>query len=289
MSTAAVRMVCGSCGAGVSRGDAVCRSCGATLQFGSEGSGVVCPACGHRNDPAGDFCQSCGARLVPGAGVKKEPPAGERQRKKKQQSGGQAMRQTEPWMYVAGASIIALLAYVVYLALQSPSTRPSSGGAVSPALPAGSVAAAGGGEHIAALEQAVRDRPGDADARLALANGLHDHREWGRAIEEYTQYLRKNPGNADARVDMGICYFELSRSDPAKGEENFARAVSEMETALDRSPGHVPAAFNLGMIYLQKGEIQKSNEWLRRTVAMDKNHPLAQRAQRMLEQHSFTN
>lgn len=289
MSTAAVRMVCGSCGAAVSRGDAVCRSCGATLQFGSEGSGVVCPACGHRNDPAGDFCRSCGARLMPGTGVKKEPRAGERLRKKKRQSGEQAKRQTEPWMYIAGASVIALLAYVVYLALQSPSTRPSPGSAVSPALPAGPVAAAGGGEHIAALEQAVRDRPGDADALLALANGLHDHREWGRAVEEYTQYLQKNPGNADARVDMGICYFELSRSDPAKGKENFARAVSEMKTALKRSPGHVPAAFNLGVIYRQKGEIQKSNEWFKITVAMDKNHPLAQRAQRMLEQHSFTN
>jgi len=151
------------------------------------------------------------------------------------------------------------------------------------------VASPGGGGHIAALEQAVRDRPNDPEALLALANGLHDHREWDRAVQSYRSFLQKSPDNPDARVDLGICYFELSREKPEQGEEFFAKAVGEMETALKKSPRHVPAAFNLGAIYLQRGEVQRSNEWFRRAVAMDKNHPLAQRAQRMLEQHSFTN
>jgi Tfp pilus assembly protein PilF len=153
----------------------------------------------------------------------------------------------------------------------------------------GSVASAGGGNHIATLEQAVRDRPADPDVLLALANGLHDHREWERAIETYQKYLQMNPGNPDARVDMGICDFELSRAKPEMGEEYFGKAVGEMETALKESPKHVPAAFNLGVIYLQRGAVQQSNEWFRRAIAIDKNHPLAQRAQRMLEQHSFSN
>jgi lipopolysaccharide biosynthesis regulator YciM len=151
----------------------------------------------------------------------------------------------------------------------------------------GSVQPAGGGDHLAVLEQAVRDRPGDPDALRALANGLHDHREWERAVEIYQQYLQKSPGDPDARVDMGICYFELSQAGGEKGEEYFAKAVGAMETALRKSPGHVPSAFNLGVIHLQHGAVQQSNEWFKRAVAMDRNHPLAQRAQRMLEQHSF--
>jgi tetratricopeptide (TPR) repeat protein len=191
-------------------------------------------------------------------------------------------------MYLAGASILALIAYIVYLSLQSPSPSPASGSpaGVPPVL---SVPSAGGGDHIATLEQAVRDRPGDPDALLALANGLHDHRDWERAIETYQEYLQNNPGNPDARVDMGICYFEISQAKPERGEEYFAKAVGEMETALKKSPKHVPAAFNLGAIYLQRGAVQRSNDWFKRAVAMDKNHPLAQRAQRMLEQHSFSN
>jgi tetratricopeptide (TPR) repeat protein len=190
-------------------------------------------------------------------------------------------------MYVAGVSILALIVYIVSLSLQSPSL-PASGGPAG-ASPAGWVPSAGGGDHIATLEQAVRDRANDPDALLALANGLHDHRDWGRAIETYQKFLQKNPGDPDARVDMGICYFELSRAQPERAEEYFAKAVREMETALKKSPGHVPAAFNLGVIYLQRGAVQQSNEWFRRAIGMDKNHPLAQRAQRMLEQHSFSN
>jgi tetratricopeptide (TPR) repeat protein len=135
----------------------------------------------------------------------------------------------------------------------------------------------------------VRDNPGDAEALLNLANGLHDHRQWERAIQTYQQYLQKNPRNPDARVDMGICYSELSRANPEKGDDYFAKAVEAMESALEVSPKHVPAAFNLGIIHLQRGEVELSNEWFQRAIAMDKNHPLAQRAQRMLEQHSFTN
>ncbi len=283
MSTAAVRMVCGACGAAVGPSDVVCPSCGARLQFPGA-SGTACPSCGHRNPPGGLTCESCGARLVPGAAVRTESGGEERARTKKA-SRERAKSRTEPWMYIAGASVIALIAYIVYLAFQAPPPS-SAGGAVSGA-PAGSVAPMG--DHIGALEQAVRDRPGDPGALLELANGLQDHREWDRAIQAYEQYLEKIPGNPDARVDLGICYFELSRVKPDKAGEYFAKATGEMEAALKGSPKHVPAAFNLGVIYLQHGDLQKSNEWFRRAIAIDKNHPLAQRAQRMLEQHSFTN
>ncbi len=288
MSTAAVRMVCGACGAVVKRGDAVCPSCGAALQFGEDSSGPPCPACGHRNDPGRELCESCGARLGSGPTPRKDVRVQEKARKRKS-SQPEGRRRAEPWMYIAGASILALIVYVVSLALQSPSSSPVPGGGVTVAPPAGPVAPAGGAERIAALEQAVRDRPDDGEALLALANALHDQRAWDRAIEAYQKYLQKNPGNPDARVDLGICYFELSQLKPEKAQEYFLKAVSEMESALKRSPRHVPAAFNLGVIHLQHGEIQKSNEWFRRAVAMDKNHPLAQHAQRMLEQHSFTN
>lgn len=282
MASVPVRLVCGACGTVVGPGDSACPSCGAALDF-SGSDRVACPSCGHRNDPGRKTCESCGAGLAARAVAgERARPAG---RKKK---AVERTRRAEPWMYVAGISILALAAYVVWLALQSPSS-PASGGAGSPMPPSGPVVQAGGEEQIAALEQAVHDRPGDDQALLALANALHDHREWERAIGAYQQYLHKNPGNPDARVDMGICYFELSRTKPDSGEVNFSKAVSEMETALAKSPRHVPAAYNLGVIYLQRGDLQKSNEWFRRAIAMDKNHPLAQRAQRMLEQHSFTN
>ncbi len=284
MAAVPVRLVCGACGAAVGPGDSVCPSCGAALDF-SGSTRVPCPSCGHRNVPGRNTCESCGARLVARGASGGGEPRPERRKKK----GGEGTRRGEPWMYVAGASVLALVAYVVWLVVQSPSSSSVGGVVGSPMPPSGAAVQAPGDDQIAALEQAVRDRPGDQQALLALANALHDHREWERAIGAYQAYLQKNPANPDARVDMGICYFELSRAKPDSSEANFSKAVSEMEAALRTSPRHVPAAYNLGIIYLQRGDLTKSNEWFRRAIAMDKNHPLAQRAQRMLEQHSFTN
>jgi cytochrome c-type biogenesis protein CcmH/NrfG len=276
MSAVAVRTVCGACGAAVRLGDAVCPACGAALEFPA--GGAVCPACGLRNAPGAETCRSCGARLAGSSPVRREG---------KKQPGPQAeKRPVEPWIIVAGLAVVALVVAIVVL--QSP--PPPATGRPPVAMPAGSPAtAAARGDHIALLEQAVRERPGDPDALRALANGLHDHRDWERAIDTYQRYLQKNPGDPDARVDMGICYFELSQVKGEKGEEYFAKAVAEIEGALRKSPGHVPAAFNLGVIYLQRGLLQQSNEWFRRAVAIDRNHPLAQRAQRMLDQHAFGN
>lgn len=284
MAVVPVRMVCGACGAVVGPGDTVCPSCGAALEHPGAAGGA-CPSCGFRNAPGRDTCQSCGVRLVPGGGARVvSRPEGRKKRPVKE-----GRKRTEPWMYVAGVSVLGLLAYVVWLALQSPSSS-SSGGVVSGAPPAGVLNPSAGGEgQITVLEQAVRDRPGDAGALLALANALHDNREWGRAISAYQSYLQKNPGNPDARVDLGICYFELSRAKPEGSEENFSKAVNEMERAIRESPRHVPAAFNLGVIYRHRGALEESNEWFQRAIAIDRDHPLAQRARRMLEQHSFTN
>ncbi len=252
MSGVAVRMTCGACGAAVGPGDTVCPACGTALEFPARG----------------------GAAPSPGSSRAR------RERVRRDRSGGR--RPVEPWMVVAGLALLALVVTIVVLQTPSPATR-----AVSGAAPLSPLAGAGGQDHIALLEQAVRDRPGDLDTLRALANALHDHRDWKRAIAVYQQYLQKNPGDPDARVDMGICYFELSQLKGEKADEYFAKAVSEMELALEKSPGHVPAAFNLGVIYLERSLLEESNEWFRRAVAIDMNHPLAQRAQRMLDQHSF--
>jgi tetratricopeptide (TPR) repeat protein len=137
------------------------------------------------------------------------------------------------------------------------------------------------------LEQAVVANPNDQTALLALANGLHDSRNWARAISTYEKYLEKDPGNPDARVDMGICYFELAKQDPGKAGEYYGKAVATMQAALQGHPDHQPAAFNLGVVNLQMGNIEESTEWLKRAVDLGKSSPLGQRAQRMLEQHTI--
>jgi tetratricopeptide (TPR) repeat protein len=141
---------------------------------------------------------------------------------------------------------------------------------------------------IGRLEQAVQENPGDPRALLELANVLQDTRDFPRAIGFYKEYLELDPDNPDARVDMGICYFELARTDSVHGATFYAAAIQEMETAFEQHPHHQHAAFNLAIVHLHFGTLDESNRWLRRAIEVDESSDLGVRAKGLLEQHAMT-
>jgi cytochrome c-type biogenesis protein CcmH/NrfG len=250
MAVVDVKIVCGACGAGVAAGAATCPSCGAGLRFPTS------------------------------VRQEKKPQA----RKERNEPG---KRTTEPWMVIAAISVLVLIGYVVYNAATTPASTPSAvgGPVVTPAMPP----AVGQGPDLQGLEDAVRMRPADTEALLRLANAYHDAGRWEQAVMTYGKYLEARPGDPDARVDMGVCYFEWSKSVPAKAQEYRARAIAEMKRALKEHPQHQAAAFNLGIVSLNSGDVRGSSEWFRRAAEMDGSTPLGQKARAMLEQHSFNN
>jgi uncharacterized protein (TIGR02996 family) len=177
-------------------------------------------------------------------------------------------------------SIVAVGALLVVLAWSELSRDASSppGQTAAPMQPQRQV-------DIAPLERAVAENPDDVHARLALANALQDNGAYPRAIELYKDYLVKHPEDADARVDLGICYFELARTDSVHGGSFYDLAISEMTSAFDRVPTHQPAAFNLGIVYLTGGNLEQSNMWFERAAALDSSSSLGRRAMQILEQH----
>jgi cytochrome c-type biogenesis protein CcmH/NrfG len=240
---------------------------------------LICGSCGAALKPGATACPSCGVALVYPEGMKKPKQAESRPSEPKRGD----RRKVEPWMVVAGIAVLVLVATVVYTN-QDSSRRP----AVTPAGPIpASVTPTAPLINLAPLEQAVRDNPGDSRALLQLANGLHDAREWQRAIDTYQTYLAREPGDPDARVDMGICYFELAQTSPSNAGGYYTKAIAAMETALKKSPRHQSALFNLGIVNLQMGNIEASNSWFKRTAAVDSASALGQRSRRILEQHTF--
>ena len=286
MPTADVKLVCGACGHALDPGVRVCGSCGSDLRYPVlRPSGETrCPACGYAQSGEGEVCESCGAPLRPREkreGAKQRPrPSGAR----KSNSG--AKRGTEPWMVVAGISILLLLAYIVYSAVTAPpAPAPGASPVVGPAQPP----MAGQRMDLQPLEDAVKRSPKDPAALLQLANALHDGGVWERSAETYERYLAVNPGNPDARVDMAICYFELSKANAANREKNYARAVAEMNRVMKEHPRHQAAAFNLGVVTLHSGDVTGANVWFKRAAEIDPASPLGQRASSIMQQHSFTN
>ena len=84
---------------------------------------------------------------------------------------------------------------------------------------------------------------------------------------------------------MGICYFELARTDSIHSGAFLDLAITEMRKTLESAPKHQPAAFNLGIVYLTAGNLEESTRWFKQAVALDSTSSLGQRARQMLEQH----
>jgi len=138
---------------------------------------------------------------------------------------------------------------------------------------------------VAPLERAVAENPDDVHAKLALANALQDNGAFNRAIELYKAYLGVHGDDPNARVDLGICYFELARTDSVHSEAFLELAIKEMTAAFQGKKDHQPAAFNLGIVYLTAGNLEESNRWFERAAMLDSTTALGRRARQMLEQH----
>ena len=276
-------MICGGCGAEISPGDETCPHCGIRIEYpGAKGAetagGSVCPSCGHRNTGKGAFCESCGKRLG-GAAIKTSKEG----KKKSAARSGMLSGQHAPAILVA----VVFCGWIVYSEVtreipetQSHAHQPAETGHTDD-------------PEIDRLQKIVDENPADDESLLRLANLLQDHSSHERdylvrAITAYQKYLTRNPGSENARVDLGICYFEMSRTDTVHGTALIDRAIAEITTVAGANPRHQAAAFNLGIVTLNAGRTEEAETWFRRTVEIDPASELGTRAKSLLEQHTFS-
>jgi cytochrome c-type biogenesis protein CcmH/NrfG len=283
---AVAKISCGACGAPLEGGSAVCGKCGEKVELPAGLAGTdapslpqTCPVCGHTNSPAGRYCESCGATLgrapAPKRAAAAPRPAG---------------RRIEGWKLATGGAVVVLVALFGYLEWSR--TPATTGGEVQQAQPSQTGSMEPPMEEVRRLRDAVRANPGSADDLLRLANRLHDMGLQApsllpEAIDTYGKYLRLKPADPNARVDLGICYFELGRTDSLQSGELFRSSVREMETAIRSAPTHQPAAFNLGVVTLFMGDTEASTKWFRKTIELGPETELGRRAKNLLAQHAF--
>ncbi len=299
---AKVKLVCGDCGNELSPQNKFCPKCGARIeeqtpshQTESMRSSLTCEICGHPNAHAGAYCEACGAKL-PGRRLTDDSTVEDTEqpavRKQKRAQGKAETFHFQAWHYAAAAAVIGLLGFFVYLEVRRDTgsrtlpTSPLEQSAHSPHEPPKEIL-----EAIERLEQQVKEDPGNAGAKLLLANalhdaGMHDPRWLPRAIEAYRTYLNTTPNDPNARVDLGICYFELGKLDSTRSGSLFSMAINEMESAMKTSPTHQPGAFNLGIVYLYAGNLKESNKWFKKAIELNPESNLGKRAKDILDQHA---
>ncbi len=285
-------IACDKCGRQLQAEDRFCPACGAQQgqskqeKTASAPPEIACEVCGHVNRHDGAFCESCGVKLqgrtvraerIKGGGksTTEEPPA------------------LKPWHYIVGILVLGIAGTFIYLEVTR-QTGDASGAGTPMQFPANQQSPTPPSKELLQaidhFEHLVQDNPNDAGARLKLANSLHDAsmndpKYLTRAIEAYKQYLKQMPGDPNARVDLGICYFELGKIDTARTASLYAIAINEMETAVKNSPNHQPGAFNLGIVNLYAGNLQASNNWLKKAAELNPDSDLGRRAKSIVEQH----
>lgn len=96
-------------------------------------------------------------------------------------------------------------------------------------------------QHIARLEQALREQPDDAARWTELGNAYFDEKEHGKAIEAYGRSLALRPNNPNVLTDLGIMYRETGQ---------YERALKCFDQAMRLEPAHEYARFNKGIVLL---------------------------------------
>lgn len=276
---------CRACGNELSRGARFCSSCGVKVESenihtveresdGSQAAVIVCRNCGSENDPELSYCENCGTRLGPAVTRQSVHDSPRKKQPAKKGAKGKKRTRIESWhiaIILAAVSVILIVLYFIVGNERDVQLVRTPAGMTLPDT-------TGVEAEIQRLENSVRINPRDPDARLKLANALHDARRFTPAITEYRNYLQMKPLDVDAIVDMGICFFEM-------GDLQSAR--SEMEKGLLIDPTHQLAHYNLGIVSLQERNIGEARKWFEKTVAIDSTTKIAKRAQMMLQQHSF--
>jgi tetratricopeptide (TPR) repeat protein len=123
---------------------------------------------------------------------------------------------------------------------------------------------------LSQAEQAVRDNPQDAKARLALSEALMQNRRWAEAIDQANQVLVVEPENQHAWLVVGVS--SANSGQPANAIDPLTKFVNARKD--EQMPGLDPqlqaASYYLGDSYLQLNQPQDAIAPLEQTVNWSK-------------------
>ncbi len=117
------------------------------------------------------------------------------------------------------------------------------------------------------FREALKIEPNSLDAQLALADVLHDAKDYLTADAEYQKILAKDPQSIEAHRGRGDTLYELNR---------YLEAVSEYEAALKQSTTDAGLYNNLANAYFRTGtreNRERAIEHYRKAISLQPRWP----------------
>jgi tetratricopeptide (TPR) repeat protein len=272
---------CPECGNKLEEDPKYCSSCGFELKKDDAENRVInCENCGGENSVDETVCVHCGYPLDKSKSYKADlHPANktiiskdtDNIRAKDKTNKEHKLKKLYIYLIFAVIFIISGVMFISSDMTDVPEASKSVLGDQSSSVNLSNV------NQINTLKDEVEKNPADKDKILELANLENDSDLFEPAIIYYKKYLDLSPGDADVLVDMGVCYYNL---------QNYKEAVAMMTEALKYNPKHQIAHLNLGIVNLAMGNIEKSKEWLEKTIKIDSTSEAGKRAKEILESHS---
>ena len=93
--------------------------------------------------------------------------------------------------------------------------------------------------RVARLKATLENNPGNAAARVELANLYFDHERFVDAAHWYEEALKLEPRNVNVSTDLGITYYYMNRPDVA---------LKQFDRSLTIEPGHTKTLLNIGIV-----------------------------------------
>jgi tetratricopeptide (TPR) repeat protein len=121
------------------------------------------------------------------------------------------------------------------------------------------------------LDSLVRQKPDDAEVRMAQGQLYAKLEDWNKCIAAYEEACRLKPGEQVPRFELGIACVKAGRINDGIPHLNFA-------------VGESAAMYNIGYVLQDRGQTQEAVGWYQQALTKHPDSRTKQRAEQMLSQ-----
>jgi len=200
---------------------------------------IRCPDCGHENPAGSTSCEHCNFPFqgpAPASTPGSEPPIViQRPIRRQRPRPGPAVNPTSMslWLFF-GVVMAAALLWTAFTSFRKNNAPPVEGANVAQQREADS------------LRSVLERDSTNVGANVEYGNLLYDTGNWPEAVVHYGRALERDSSLTNVMVDLGVCYFNMSRPD---------RAAELFQLALRREPDKPQALYGMGMVRETAGDV----------------------------------
>ena len=129
-------------------------------------------------------------------------------------------------------------------------------------------------QMLAAMQKAVEADPNNSEVVGRFAMALFEAGRVDDAEKWFAKAVELAPKSTDARSMYGLTLWQLGKAEAAQ---------SQLVTTLKMDPSNIPALHGLVRVTLQKGDLAKAEQYIKKIESVEPNYPQLSDLKRRLD------